>query len=274
MKKFVSIGIKSLCAFILLSSTLHASSEFTEEGSQIILAGTKRLSQEEENKIRELRALKAQQAEEENGGKENSPSKQSLKNLIPVNVNSASKQKDGGKGTPEKISHGAYYFTSHEGAIHTAFSVSEFREKIKLNDGTIWSVSFSDRWKLIDWTLSDGIFILPHHSFFSSYDYVLVNQRTGDYVDVNLTELEVLTYDYTYYGNRYWIKDIDYFGNFVTLNDNSIWDISFDDDSILMHWNNGDVVTVGINDGWDSTLRPNILIHFNTLKYVRADCLN
>lgn len=273
MKKKFSLSICSLCTLFLLTGSLYGADEESDSSKQeiqIIPAGTKRFSQEEDVAIKEERA-KAQQDAESEG---NSTSKK-IKDLISVNVASTSKKSTGHHFHGlEKITHGAYYFTSHEDAIHTALSVSEYREKVKLNDGTIWNVSSYDRWKLIDWLVSDGIFILPNSSFFSIYDYVLVNQRTGDYVDVNLCELEVLSWDPTYYGNRHWVISIDYFGNFVTLEDGSVWDIAYADDSILQRWYVGDVVTIGINDGWDSGVRPNILIHFNTLRYVRADCLN
>lgn len=283
MNKLIALSVKVLCLVTLCSTTLLAT-EPKDKESYLLMAGTKRLSKDEDEAIKEQRALKALQTKNDEETDESGNS-ETLKNLTQIKVNSASgaqeevenlseKITNDGTYSPEKITNGAYYFTSHEGAIHTAYSVSEFREKIKLNDGTIWSVSFSDRWKLIDWLITDGIFILPKHSFFSIYNYVLVNQRTGDYVDVNLCELEVLTYDPTYYGNRKWIIDIDYFGNYITLNDYSVWDITFDDDSIMKYWRIGDVVTIGINDGWDSTLNPNLLIHFDSLNYVRADCLN
>jgi hypothetical protein len=288
MKKLLSLTLRTLCTFLIVSSSLSATDEAspkeqspllipeeeykTDENTQVITAGSRRLSQSEEAAIKEQRLFRSAQAEHEDKNNDLSSLK-AIKNRIPLTIASTTK-KDGKNGEKtERISHGVRYYSSHEDAIHTALTGSNYYEKVKLNDGTIWSVASYDWWKVQKWLTTDEILILPNHiSYF--YDYLLVNAQTGDYVDVNLTELEVLSWDPSYYGNRHWIVSIDYFSNFVTLEDGSIWDVSFEDDGILRHWYVGDVVTIGINDGWDSAIRLNILVHFNTLNYVRAECLN
>lgn len=166
------------------------------------------------------------------------------------------------------------YYTSHPAAYHTFYRNWDYGMKVELNDGSIWSVASKDQWKVNTWYSTDIILIKQNFSFFSPYDYELVNQRCGDRVDVNLLELEILPYDSTFFGQRSWVISIDYFNNIVTLQDGSVWTVSFDDDSTLATWRLGDVVIIGVNDGWDNTIRPNLLINFNTLNDVRANCVN
>lgn len=168
----------------------------------------------------------------------------------------------------------AVYQTSHPGALHTTFKNWDFGTKVELNDGSIWAVSTFERWKINTWSSSDVILVKLNQRFLASHQYELVNQRTGDYVDVDLVELEVLPYDATFYGQRSWIIAVDYLANNVILQDGSLWDISYGDDAAFRTWRVGDVIILGVNDSWDASIRPNLLINFNTLTHARANCLN
>lgn len=283
MKKFSFLTVTFICGTLFLSGPLLGSEEKQEESkeSYYIKAGTgitraeyaaykEQIAEEEQAKDEENQNNTADSSQEE----QNQTEQQSNLQEIKIAANEGESQ-DG----EEKITHGVYYYTSHVGAIHYPFRVWEFREKIELQDGTIWSVAYSDRWKLVDWLTTDIVLILRNHSIFSIYDYVLVNQRTGDYVDVNLSEMEVLTFDPTFYGQRRWVISVDYIIDYlcyaVTLNDGSVWTVYSDDDSKVCNWYPGQVVVIGINDdSWSSGSNPNILIHFNSLKYARVNCIN
>lgn len=177
----------------------------------------------------------------------------------------------------ERIKHGALYYTTHSSAVHTMFPMTQ-SDRIKLNDGTIWFVSPQDRWKLSTWVTSDTVLILPNQKCCASYcyRYTLYNQEKYAYVDVNLCDVEYLPWDVTYYGNRRWIIDINYFANYFTLNDGSRWDVPMSDSYILGTWEKRDIVTIGINEESGSLLRTNILININKnpCDYIRANCVN
>lgn len=224
-----------ICASLTLFYGLSAEEEKCEQASTFISAG-------------ERADPETEQQEEKEPNQDEQPSEE----LLPM----------------------AVYHTSHPGALHTTFKNWNYGEKIELNDGSIWAVSLFDQWKVNAWLASDIILVKLNHSFLSSHRYELVNQSTGDYVDVDLVELEVLPYDASFYGQRAWVVAIDYLANIVTLQDGSVWTVSFSDDSILRTWRVGDVVILGVNDCWDSTLRPNLLINFNTLSHIKANCVN
>ncbi|CDZ81224.1 hypothetical protein BN1013_01755 [Candidatus Rubidus massiliensis] len=173
----------------------------------------------------------------------------------------------------EEVKAMPFYQTTHQRAFHTAYKFIDYFSKIELDDGSIWYVSSSDQWKIRSWYSTDLILLLPNHGIFKSFEYQLVNQRTGDYVEVNLAEMEVLSYDPSFFGLRRWITSIDYYSNTLTLNDGSFWSISFSDDTIFSYFNVGDVVFIGMNDNWDQSSNPNILVHFRTAQYVRGSAI-
>lgn len=266
MKLVNHILIKSFCGMVLLSGSLFANENVdlvkqvtseTIKEKQLLQAGPRALSDEEHIALKKQRA--ALDGEECTLDKQEATgqSQESQDQEHPVRE--------------EKISHGAYYYySSHPFAWHVPYLMINDREKVELNDGTIWSVNFWDRWKLKDWLTSDIIFILPNSKLF--WDYTLVNQRTGDYVDVNLSELEIFPYDATFSGNRLWIVDIDDLNDVIYLSDGSRWEVSVFDDALIHNWQLGQVVIVGINNGYNSALFPNILINFSKLNYVHAEC--
>lgn len=230
--------LSTLILGLLLASSLWASDE-NEDQKQILAAGARLFSQKEKIDIQEQRTLENKDNPQE-----------------------------------ETVTNGAYYFTSHIESNHYPIRIWESNVKVELHDGSIWSIAYGDRWKLNDWLLTDVIAIFPNRYFFSSYDYILSNQRTGDVVCVDLDGMEILPYDPTFMGLRRFIINIDYVGNFLYLNDGSIWSISTNDDYIFRRMYVGEVVFIGLNNNWDSNTRPNILIHFDTQQYCRGVCIN
>ncbi|MEC7839135.1 MAG: hypothetical protein VX777_03740 [Chlamydiota bacterium] len=171
------------------------------------------------------------------------------------------------QGDDELIAKKTYY-TSHEGAFHRPIAVTSTGDRVTLEDGTVWQVRIKDRTKTLDWLIGDSIIILPNHSWFSSYHYVLLNQNTGKEVKVNMLLGPIYNGVHTH-----WVVAIDYYNKEVCLEDGSVWRISGSDGSTLKKWLINDTVIIGINDSWFSS-KPNILINVNMLNYVAAICDN
>lgn len=245
MKQLFILPFYFLINMVFVTVSMYASDE--TEKSQYIQAGTRAKSLAEHLAIQEKRVSEIEKIEQK-----------------------ALSQ----KSNAEMIASKAQYLTSHVDVIHFPFRLWEYNEKIELNDGTIWTVALKDRWKLSQWLLSDAIVIFPNHYIFSTYNYILANQVTGDHVDVNLEEIEILPTDPTFYGYRHWIVQIDHFSNTMLLEDGSIWKVTLSDDSLIQKWFIGDIVIIGINDSWESLFFPNILINFATCDYARVNCIN
>lgn len=158
------------------------------------------------------------------------------------------------------------YKTSHDGAMYSPALVSAFGDYVTLNDGLKYKVKPKDRDYVLNWLLTDIILILPP-SWFSSYEYTLVNAMTGAMVEV--TSVAPTAQD-PYLG--YWVHEVDYQAGRVCLQDGSIWSVSMFDSSGLKQWYAGDWVAIGINNDWLKHWNPNILINVNTNKHVRAKC--
>jgi hypothetical protein len=160
------------------------------------------------------------------------------------------------------------YYTSHEGAMHHPISVSLLGETVELEDGSIWTVSSSDRYQTLDWMTGDIIIILPNHTWFSAYDYRLVNLNTGANIKVNLSLGPIYNGIYTH-----WILAIDYNKREICLEDGSVWKMSWWDGSILNQWLPNDTIIIGINDGWFSGGNPNMLINVNMNDNAIGNCV-
>lgn len=169
---------------------------------------------------------------------------------------------------PQKLMKSVYY-TTHPGAYQHLFQVSNFGRTIELADGSIWAVNPSEAYITLGWLWQynpDVMVITPNHSYYSSYPFRLTNQVTGDSVAVDL-DLGPIVSDPS--GNSYarWIVDIDYYWDYVYLDDGSIWSMSSFDSSTIFNWRAGDIVIIGVNDGALSSFNPNILINIATLDY-------
>jgi len=156
--------------------------------------------------------------------------------------------------------------TSHQGAFHRPSLVSCLGDKVTLEDGSVWQVKNGDKSKTIDWLPCDDVYILPNHSWFSSYYYRLYNRNTNTSVEVNLL-LGPIPNGH----NTHWVIAIDYFNQELFLEDGSVWRVGSSDKSVMKKWLINDTVMIGINDSWFSS-KPNILINVNMLTYVTALC--
>lgn len=223
------------------------SAETTTESIESIPVGERSINHAERIKMLEDRLAKIEEANEESLSEESSEGKNS--ELIKKFQNSS-------------------YVTTHEGAFHYPISVSYSGDSIQLEDGSIWTVCFSDTYKTLNWLTSDLIIIVPNHDIFSSYYYSLINVNTGVIVKVNLYLGPIYNGAFTH-----WIAAIDYFNREICLEDGSIWKMSAFDQSIISKWLPNDTVIIGINDGAFSYGNPNILINVNVNNYSIGTCV-
>lgn len=157
-------------------------------------------------------------------------------------------------------------YTSHPGAYHRIYDMTFMGDLIELDDGSIWEVCFDDLYKSSYWRLDEKIVITPNHNWFSSHEFVLTNKVTGEAVEVDLVR------ESTEHLESRYILAIDYKYHTLFLDDLSTWDISAFDDAIMREWRVKHSIIIGVNDGWMSTTRPNILINGHTRTYARGVC--
>ena len=176
----------------------------------------------------------------------------------------------------------ASYLTTHPLAAHGIYKASAYFDKVELNDGSVWAVYYDmDRSTVSRWmAMNDQVIITPSTSFFSPTNYLLVSQRTNECVNVSLKEIEV-NHDPYFGGQRLWIEKIDYvydlscgcFYYRLNLSDGSNWEVDSRDSSYCNLFYPGDVVFIGVDNSFGLNTN-NILIHFNSLEYVHADCVS
>lgn len=157
------------------------------------------------------------------------------------------------------------YSTTHVGAFHSVSYFSLAHDTIILEDGSNWMIYSGDRWKTWTWFASDAIVILPNDALFPLYDYKMVNQNTGDSIEVDLVLGPLVGLDY-------YIVSIDPFG-YIYLNDGSYWRTSAFDSAIVSSWRVGETVIIGVNNGFLNLANPNILINVNRDVYATGECL-
>ena len=162
-----------------------------------------------------------------------------------------------------------FFVTTHPGAFHWPLAISPYGDRVELGDGSVWAIRSTDAYAVLNWYSTDIIVITPNHEWFSIYSYRLNNQNTGVSVAANLS-LFLSPVFHTIYNHR--IVSFDDYARALWLEDGSVWSVYPDDYS--MKWAIGDTIIIGINDGWFSSTRPNILINANVLGRARATCLN
>lgn len=230
MKKFSSIALMALCG-MLFATAGFAIEETTEK--KRVPVGTRLESQESKDAHQQQRADMMAK-----GANEAAALPKNMKSLSP-----------------------AIYYTLHPGAYHT-LTLIFVNNIVEFEDGSQWSVRPDHAYVTLSWHPSDIVAITPNHSWFSSYNYTLTNQNTGEAVNANLYLGPIYNGPFTH-----WIAAIDYYNNIIYLEDGSRWSMSSFDSSIVYSWVLNDTVIIGVNDGLFSSSRPNILINVNTLTY-------
>lgn len=243
MNKFSSLMLMGLCTLLLTTTVLSA--EISAE-KQHIPVGLRVEPQAEKEAHAKARAEMVAKGAKDTP---NAPAK-------------ANGKKPQAMSASMKSLSSAVYYTLHPGAYHNPYSISIFGDSIELEDGSIWVVKPDHAHIITGWLPSDLVVITPNHTWFSSYDYKLTNQNTGEAVHVNVYLGPLYNGPFTH-----WIIAIDDYNNAVYLEDGSVWYMSSFDSSIIYNWVVNDTVIIGVNDGLFSSSRPNILINVNTLNY-------
>jgi hypothetical protein len=172
----------------------------------------------------------------------------------------------------DQVEEKGVYTTSHPGAFQQIQIVSFDGTFIELSDGSQWEVSVADSHKVVSWIGCD-LFITLNHSWFSLYDYCLVNLNNGEKAKVNITAGPF------FQGARsHWIVAINYAARQVTLEDGSVWRIPPSSAGVLKYWMVNDPVIIGVYDGWFSASNPNFLMNVSLNKinqpaYIYGRCL-
>ncbi len=159
-------------------------------------------------------------------------------------------------------------YTSHPGIFYYPIAVTPSGDEVTLMDGSVWKIRGWDRDQTRGWLATDEIILMPNTSFFSFYDYRLVNRQTGVEVEANMVLKPYLNAAYSFqitgFNDNY---------NYIYLSDGSVWSISPYDSSIYYDWMVGDIILIGANTGWDSNVRPNVLINATHQTYIRTNCI-
>lgn len=242
---------------ILCSTPLMASD--AEENH--ISVGERSLSHVERVLVQEQRSVLAQKIE---SGEELTEEE----NQVVIENSDQIEEKAQARSLTQKSFDATTYYTTHEGAFHRPIAVSFLGDTVELEDGSIWAVSSGDRYKTLDWMTGDTIIIIPNSSWFSSYDYSLVNINTGAKVKVNLSLGPIFNGVYTH-----WIVAIDYYYREICLEDGSVWKMSSWDSAIVNQWLPNDTVIIGINNGLFSGGNPNMLINVNMNESAIGNCI-
>lgn len=270
MRSLVTVLATTLMTMNLTMGQVHADEEIAKilpqeeqaqdqqkNDEQHVQVGVIPMPKAERYAIKEFRAQKNK--EEKSGVKLLEKSKEG-KDIVPKTQVGISFDKN------EKSAQASWnYTTTHIGALHSVNYFTLSHDTITLEDYSNWVIYSGDRWKTWTWFASDAIVILPNDALFPLYDYKMVNQNTGDSIEVDLVVGPLVGLDY-------YIVAIDTFG-YLYLNDGSYWRISAFDSAIMSNWKVGESVIIGVNNGFLNLANPNILINVNRDVYVTCECL-
>jgi hypothetical protein len=162
----------------------------------------------------------------------------------------------------------AYPPLYYPASTHCLIGVSALGDSVELEDGSVWKICRYDGYKALSWRSNDPLTITQNHQWFSSYDYRIVNQNTGETLEAKLFLGPLSFGPHTLY-----ITGIDHVsGDLIVTNgsgESIDWEISVSDIGLFQNWALGDAVIVGQNSGWDSNSEA-LLINVNMNNSVRA----
>lgn len=159
------------------------------------------------------------------------------------------------------------YISTHSFAWHFCTYISATGNYVVLEDGSGWFVDAYDSYKTLDWYFNDVILVVPA-PWFSFYDYMLINNRTGAHVLAIFKKKPRDVNEFTLF-----IREIDYTNHELVLSDDSTWTVLWLDLWTLNKWHLGQRVMLGVHQGWFKGALPNILINVETEEYIKARCL-
>ncbi len=149
-------------------------------------------------------------------------------------------------------------------SIHWLTSSSLYGDVVEIEDGSQWKISANDAYKVLYWHSGDPVKIIPNTSYFSHFNYYVVNQITGDYARANLFLGPIALGPYTH-----WIVAMDRTNRQLFLENGTSWYVSSSDDYIFGDWEINDTVIIGANPTW-FTYYDSILINVNMNNFARS----
>jgi len=149
-------------------------------------------------------------------------------------------------------------------SCHWVVALSAIGDSVSIEDGSIWQANPFNSYAVLSWYLNDIVTITQNQSWFSSYQYLLVNKNNGTSVAVNLSLGPIIFCEHSLQ-----IIDIDPFNGILVLSDQSHWKISSLDYYLFSEWALRDYIILGVNSGWDSS-SPYLLINSNMNNHIRA----
>lgn len=151
------------------------------------------------------------------------------------------------------------------GTTHVPVDVSDLGRRIELEDGSLWEVADEDRHMTVGW-MGQNLFIAANQDWFSPYFFRLHHETTGISVRCNMKYGPLYHNQY-----RHWITFINYYTQEITLENGTVWEVSGFDTSVFNTWNSYDTIIMGVNYGFFSSTKPNILINASKLSFVRVN---
>jgi hypothetical protein len=274
MKTLSLISLRYLSGAMLLMGSMHLTATEVDAETKPVVTDTTaepKVSAEDSEKLtpagsralssNEYLDIKKRLCAEDKKNSENAeaPKTEALKGLL---KSESAQFKIGGEA---KLT----YISTHPGAYHFAYAVGLFGDTVTTEDGTVWNVNPNDSYKVFNWLSTDTIVVMPNHAWFSCYGYCLVNLNTDTAVEATIG-LYVKPPYHSVFNHR--VTLIDDYRQMIWLEDGSVWSI-LNYDYQPIHWQVGDTVIIGINDGWYLNTNPNILINAVNLVGVRAVCI-
>lgn len=147
-------------------------------------------------------------------------------------------------------------YALHSEAAHWVDTFGFLGDWVLFEDGSKWQISYSDQLEVVCWLPGDVVYVTQSDGFLSVYNYMIINETRGTVIYANRISKPCYNGFYTRY-----IVSIDRYADRIMLNDGSLWNVSWIDDSIMQRWMENDTVIVGINSGFDCLAYPFILIN-------------
>lgn len=265
MGKLTDITLRALSCALIMSGALLAE-EAPKQENENVKPGSRPMAHTEWLKIQTER-----QEQEELGAEDpDATPEESAANAIAQDGGLQAKLQKNGFNASTKFAkpEAKTHYTTHQGAFFNPVAIHPLGETVEFHDGSVWTIASGDTYKTLNWLTSDLLVVTGNHSWFSSYMFRITNQNTGVSVKANMLLGPIYNGLFTY-----WIVSINHYTGELCLNDGSVWKLSGLDASTHNKWFINDTIVIGINDGFFSSSKPNILINVNTLSYSRAKCV-
>lgn len=147
---------------------------------------------------------------------------------------------------------------------HLLVQVADEQKSVELSDGSVWTVSLFDRYKIKTWSTNHCIHVTQNTRWFSSNRYRLINEQLGDVVEVALAEGPWLES-----ANAIKIKYIDLKTKTVELIDGRKLSVAESDAVSLASWHIADSLILGFNSGFDRK-HETLIVHVASNTFVQA----